>query len=109
MLFPVADVGEGGFLDRFSIGDPSLAPAGHSLVQAEMPLRDGEPAAAALSRLERLADLGLPGWRDRGTWRRDATAHHRTGALGLPGLTWRGPAPGARGDGGLRAAATPGG
>jgi hypothetical protein len=58
-------------------------------VQAEMPVRPGEPVARALARLERLADLGLPGWRDRVTWRREGAARHRTGALDLPGRTWR--------------------
>jgi phytoene dehydrogenase-like protein len=81
------------------MADPSLAPAGHSLVQAEMPLRDGEAVADAVSRVERLADLGLPGWRDRVTWRREATAHHRTGALDLPGRTWRDRPAAERGDG----------
>jgi phytoene dehydrogenase-like protein len=98
-LFLISDLDEGGFLGRYSMADPSLAPAGHSLVQAEMPLRDGEAAAGALSRLERLADLGLPGWRDRVTWRREATAHHRTGALDLPGRTWRDRPAVDRGDG----------
>lgn len=98
-LFLISDLDEGGFLERFSMGDPSLAPAGHSLVQAEMPLREGEAAADALSRLERLADLGLPAWRDRVTWRREATAHRRTGALDLPGFTWRDRPAIARGDG----------
>ncbi len=69
--------------------DPSLAPAGHFLVQAQMPLRPGESKADGLQRLERLVDLGIPDWRGRCTWRRDAVAAGRTGALDLPGRTWR--------------------
>jgi phytoene dehydrogenase-like protein len=88
-LFLISDLDEGGFLGRYSMADPVLAPKGHSLVQVELPVRTQETAAEATSRIERLADLGLPGWRDRVAWRRDATAHHRTGALDLPGSTWR--------------------
>jgi phytoene dehydrogenase-like protein len=87
--FVVFDLDEAGFLERYSSPDPSLAPAGHSLVQAQMPLRPGESKADGLRRLERLVDLGIPGWRRRTTWRRDAVAAGRTGALDLPGRTWR--------------------
>ncbi|MFD2348452.1 hypothetical protein ACFSTC_02235 [Nonomuraea ferruginea] len=31
----------------------------------------------------------MPGWRERVTWRRSGAARHRTGALDLPGMTWR--------------------
>jgi phytoene dehydrogenase-like protein len=88
-VFLISDLDEGGFLGRYSLPDPSLAPPGHSLVQMEMPVRAGERAVDALSRAERLADLGLPDWRERVTWRREAVAQHRTGALDLPGRTWR--------------------
>jgi phytoene dehydrogenase-like protein len=98
-VFLVSDLDEGGFLERYSLPDPSLAPAAHSLVQAEMPVRAGESTAAALSRLYRLADLGLPGWWDRITWRREAVARNRTGALDLPGYTWRDRPAIDRGDG----------
>jgi phytoene dehydrogenase-like protein len=98
-VFVVSDLDEGGFLERYSMPDPSLAPPGHSLVQAELPMRDGESQAQALSRLERLADLGLPGWRERITWRRQATANRRTGALDRPGFTWRDRPAIDRGDG----------
>ena len=87
--FVVFDLDEAGFLERYSSPDPSLALAGHSLVQAQMPLRPGESKADGLRRLERLVDLGIPGWRRRTTWRRDAVAAGRTGALDLPGRTWR--------------------
>ena len=98
-LFLVSDLDAGGFLERYSMPDPSLAPAGHTLIQAEMPMRPGESQADALARIHRLADLALPGWRDRVTWRREATAHHRTGALDLPGYTWRDRPAIDRGDG----------
>ncbi|MDH2428174.1 FAD-dependent oxidoreductase [Sphaerisporangium sp. TRM90804] len=87
--FLVSDLDEGGFAEQYSAPDPSLAPAGHRLFQLQMPARREEPGRDTLARLEALADLGLPGWRERVTWRRDAIAHHRTGALDLPGRTWR--------------------
>ncbi|MFD8529615.1 NAD(P)-binding protein [Streptosporangium canum] len=88
-LFVVYDLDEGGFLEQYTLPDASLAPAGHALFQLEMPSRPGESKAGAIARAERLADLGLPGWRSRTTWRREVTAGGRTGALDLPGLSWR--------------------
>jgi len=97
--FAVVDLDEAGFLERYSSPDPTLAPAGHSLVQAQMPLRSGESKADGLRRLERLVELGIPGWRRRTIWRRDAVATGRTGALDLPGRTWRDRPAISRGDG----------
>ena len=97
--FVVADLDEAGWLERFTLPDPSLAPAGESLIQAQLPLRPAESRADALARLEALADQALPGWRDRVTWRRDTVAHRRTGALDLPGQTWRDRPAIDRGDG----------
>ena len=97
--FLVCDLDDGGFLTRQSMPLPDLAPPGHSLVQLEMPARRDEPSGEAARRIEGLADLGLPGWRDRVTWRRDATAYGRTGALDLPGTTWRDRPAVDRGDG----------
>src|SRR4051794_396007 len=97
--FIVSDLDDAGWVERFSASDPSLAPAGHSLVQASMPLKPGEPRAAALARLEHLFDLGLPGWRDRVVQRREGVAVGRSGALDLPGVTWRDRPAIDRGDG----------
>jgi phytoene dehydrogenase-like protein len=88
-LFVVSDLDEAGWLERYSLPDPSVAPQGESLVQAQMPMRPGESRAAALARLEALVDAALAGWRERVTWRRDAVAAGRSGALDLPGQTWR--------------------
>jgi hypothetical protein len=65
--FAVVDLDEAGFLERYSSPDPTLAPAGHSLVQAQMPLRFGE------SKGRRVAAAGTTG-RARDT--RLAQAHH---------------------------------
>jgi hypothetical protein len=85
----ISDLDDAGAVVRSTGPDPSLAPHGHSLVQADMPLKPGEPRTAAVERLEHLLDLGLPAWRDRVAWRRDAVAAGRSGALDLPGHTWR--------------------
>ncbi|WP_433242092.1 NAD(P)-binding protein [Streptosporangium sp. CA-135522] len=88
-LFLVSDLDDGGFLEQYGLLDTSLAPAGHTLFQLEMPVRRGESRTEAMARAERLADLGLPGWRERTTWRREAVCNGRTGALDLPGFSWR--------------------
>jgi phytoene dehydrogenase-like protein len=87
--FVVSDLDEAGWAERFSASDPTLAPPGQSLVQAQLPLRPGESGGGGLRRLERMLELGYPGWRDRLVWRRHGMANGRTGALDLPGRTWR--------------------
>ncbi|MGC1164931.1 MAG: NAD(P)-binding protein [Solirubrobacterales bacterium] len=87
--FVVSDLDEAGWIERFSAPDPSLAPAGEELVQAQMPIRPGESTEQAAMRLERLLDVSLPGWRERETWRRRQVMKARTGALDPPGSTWR--------------------
>jgi hypothetical protein len=97
--FVMSDLDEAGWAEDYAIPDPTVAPPGHSLVQAQMPLRPGEASAAALKRLERLLDLGYPAWQERVTWRRQGLANGRTGALDLPGRTWRDRPAVDRGDG----------
>jgi phytoene dehydrogenase-like protein len=97
--FVVSDLDEGGWLEDFSVPDPTLAPPGCSAVQIQLPLRPGDDRSATVTRLERLADLGLPGWPDRIEFRRDAVARGRTGAVDYPGHTWRDRPAIDRGDG----------
>lgn len=87
--FAVFDFDEGAMIECFTSQDPTLAPQGHDLFQSEIPTRPNESKADAIDRLESLLDLALPGWRGRVTWRREQTANYRTGALDLPGQTWR--------------------
>ncbi|MEU9595124.1 FAD-dependent oxidoreductase [Streptomyces sp. NPDC048219] len=93
------DMDEGGFTSQYSDHDPSLAPQGEALFQGAMPLRPGENKAGAIERLEKLYDLTTPGWRDRLLWRREGISRGRTGALDLPGTTWRDRPAVDRGDG----------
>ncbi|MFG2534302.1 NAD(P)-binding protein [Streptomyces sp. NPDC048511] len=97
--FIVSDLDGPGWVERFTAQDPTLAPAGEQLIQAQIPLAPGTPRADAVRRAEDLLDLGFPGWRDRTTWRREALASGRTGALDRPGTTWRDRPAVDRGDG----------
>jgi phytoene dehydrogenase-like protein len=97
--FVVSDLDECGWLERFTSPDPSLAPDGEELIQAQMPIRPGESVEDATARLEQLCDASLDGWRERTTWRRRQVMHRRTGALDLPGTTWRDRPAIDRGDG----------
>jgi hypothetical protein len=97
--FVVCDLDEAGWLERFTAPDPTLAPPGESLVQVQLPLRPGEPVASGRRRIERLVDLALPGWQERAAWRRHSVSSGRSGALDLPGRTWRDRPAVDRGDG----------
>lgn len=97
--FVVSDLDEAGWVERFSAPDPSLAPPGEELVQAQIPIRSGEDVELAAARLERLIDLSLPERRQRETWRRRQVMQGRTGALDMPGTTWRDRPAIERGDG----------
>jgi hypothetical protein len=96
--FVVSDLDEAGWIERFSAPDPSLAPAGEELVQAQMPIRPGEDVEQAAARLERLLDSSLSDWRERESWRRRQVMDGRSGALDMPGSSWRDRPPVDRGD-----------
>lgn len=85
----VFDLDEAGFHECYTMQDDTIAPAGESLYQLQMPVRENESRDSAHQRLERLADAAIPDWRSRTTFHRTATAKNRTGALDLPGTTWR--------------------
>jgi phytoene dehydrogenase-like protein len=85
----ISDLESSGWAERYNAQDASLAPAGHQLIQAQMPIRPGETADQAGARLEHLLDLSFEDWRDRVTWRRRQVMDGRSGALDLPGSTWR--------------------
>lgn len=86
--FVVSDMDEAGWIERFSAADPSLAPAGEELIQAQMPVRPGESIEHTTARLETLMDASLPHWRERETWHRRQVMDGRTGALDMPGQSW---------------------
>jgi len=95
----VFDLDAGGFHESYTMQDDTIAPTGESLFQLQMPVRDTESRAEAHRRLEAFADATVPEWRSRTTFHRTATAKGRTGALDLPGTTWRDRPAIDRGDG----------
>jgi phytoene dehydrogenase-like protein len=95
----VSDFDESGWIGRYSAANPSIAPDGEELIQAQMPIRPGESADRAALRLERLLDVGVEDWRARETWRRRQVMDGRSGALDMPGLGWRERPAVDRGDG----------
>jgi phytoene dehydrogenase-like protein len=97
--FVVSDMDEAGWIERFTAADPSLAPKGEELVQAQMPIRPEESVQQASARLEALMDASLPNWQERETWRRRQVMDARSGALDMPGQSWRDRPPVDRGDG----------
>ncbi|MGW3723809.1 FAD-dependent oxidoreductase [Streptomyces sp. NPDC000851] len=97
--FVVSDLDAPGWLERFTAQDRTLAPAGEQLIQGQIPIAPHESRADGIARAEQLLDLGFTGWRERVTWRREAVANGRTGAVDLPGTTWRDRPAVDRGDG----------
>ncbi|MFE1028372.1 NAD(P)-binding protein [Streptomyces sp. NPDC058818] len=97
--FAVSDLDAPGWIERFTAQDRTLAPAGEQLIQGQIPIGPDESKADGTARAEQLLDLGFPGWRERLTWRREAIANGRTGAVDLPGTTWRDRPAVDRGDG----------
>jgi len=87
--FLASDLDEAGFAEAYSVPDPSLAPPGEHLVQAQVGLRPEEALDACIARAERLLDAGWRDWRDRETWRRRLKVTDDSGAVDLPGTTWR--------------------
>ncbi|MER5468020.1 NAD(P)-binding protein [Streptomyces sp. NPDC002685] len=97
--FAVSDLDAPGWIERFTARDRTLAPAGEQLLQGQIPIAPGESGADGVARAERLLDLAFEGWRERVTWRRESVANGRTGAVDLPGTSWRDRPRVDRGDG----------
>ncbi|WP_055618680.1 FAD-dependent oxidoreductase [Streptomyces phaeochromogenes] len=87
--FAVSDLDAPGWFERFTAQDRTLAPAGEQLLQGQIPIAPHESRADGIARAEELLDLAFPSWRDRVTYRREALANGRTGAVDLPGTSWR--------------------
>lgn len=85
----VSDLDEAGFVDRFTAVVPSLAPPRHELIQTSVGLRPDEGLESGIARLEAIVDAAFDPWRDRVTWRRRGMLTESTGAVDLPGTTWR--------------------
>jgi hypothetical protein len=95
----VSDLDESGWIGRYSGANPTIAPEGEELIQAQMPIRPGESVDMAAMRLERFLDVSVEDWRGRETWRRRQVMDGRSGALDMPGSSWRDRPAVDRGDG----------
>jgi phytoene dehydrogenase-like protein len=94
-----ADVGPGWFrvMDtdariyaaRYSAADHTLAPPGHELIQIAAACSPRERKSDAERRVHRLLDQTWPGWRAAVRWQRSCVRTRCTGAIDLPGTTWR--------------------
>ena len=98
-LFAVSDLDTAGWLENFTVPDPTIAPRGEHLVQMQMPIGSETTKADGVARLETIADHALPGWRERTTYRLESLANARTGAVDFPGTSWRDRPAIDRGDG----------
>lgn len=87
--FIVSDLDDGGWSERFTVADRSLAPTRQSLIQAQVPMAPDEDHSMAIKRVEALIELAAPRWATRTMWRRSSIARGRTGAVDLPGHTWQ--------------------
>lgn len=67
----------------------ALAPPGHELIQITAACSPRERKADAERRVHRLLDQAWPGWRAAVRWQRSCVRTHCTGAIDLPGTTWR--------------------
>lgn len=87
--FRVFDLDQRIYAARYSEVDPSLAPDGHHLLQIAAALEPGEPFTAAAARVRELLDATAPGWADDVHWKRAYELSDGTGAVDLPGASWR--------------------
>jgi hypothetical protein len=87
--FRVMDLDNRIYAARYSLADPTLAPPGHELIQIAAACPPGERKTDAERRVHRLLDQSWPGWRAAVRWQRRSLRTDCTGAIDLPGTTWR--------------------
>jgi len=87
--FRVMDLDDRIYAARYSVADPTLAPPGHELIQVAAACSPRERKTDAERRVQRLLDQSWPGWRAAMRWQRSCVRTHCTGAIDLPGTTWR--------------------
>jgi phytoene dehydrogenase-like protein len=87
--FRVMDLDDRIYAARYSAADHTLAPPGHELIQIAAACAPRERKADAERRVHRLLDQTWPGWRAAVRWQRGSVRTRCTGAVDLPGTTWR--------------------
>lgn len=85
----VFDLDAPALVERLSGAGLGVAPDGADLIQAHAGLRPGEDVDEGARRIEAILDDTFPDWRRRKLWGRRMLADGRTGAIDLPGTTWR--------------------
>jgi hypothetical protein len=83
----VFDLDRGALVECFR--ESSFAPEGTQLIQAHLGIAAGSDADRGAGQLEAVLDAAYPDWRSRVRWRRRQLVEARTGAVDLPGRTWR--------------------
>ncbi len=83
----VLDLDRGVLVECFR--DSSFAPEGMQLIQAHLGIAADSDDDRGARQIEEVLDDAYPGWRGRVRWRRRQLADARTGAVDLPGRTWR--------------------
>jgi phytoene dehydrogenase-like protein len=87
--FRVMDLDDLIYAARYSVADPTLAPPGHDLIQIAAACSPREQKSDAERRVQRLLDQAWPGWGAAVRWQRSSVRTDCTGAVDLPGTTWR--------------------
>jgi phytoene dehydrogenase-like protein len=87
--FRVMDTDDRIYAARYSVADHTVAPPGHELIQIAAACSPRERKADAERRVHRLLDQSWPGWRAAVRWQRSCLRTNCTGAIDLPGTTWR--------------------
>jgi phytoene dehydrogenase-like protein len=87
--FRVMDLDDRIYAARYSMADPTLAPPGHELIQIAAACSPRERKTDAEHRVQRLLDQTWPGWRGAVRWQRSSVRTDCTGAIDMPGTTWR--------------------
>jgi phytoene dehydrogenase-like protein len=87
--FRVMDLDDRIYAARYSAADHTVAPPGHELIQIAAACSPRERKADAERRVHRLLDRSWPGWRAAVRWQRSCLRTNCTGAIDLPGTTWR--------------------
>ncbi len=85
----ILDLENGALIESFSSRDGTVAPDDCRLIQAHIGIKGTDGAEEGTARLELLMDEGFPGWRERLCWRRRQVSLNRTGAVDLPGRSWK--------------------
>ena len=77
-------------IERETAADPdALGAEGGQLIQAQLGVAPDVGVAEGVARIEDGLDTGFPGWRDAVGWRRAQVVVDATGAVDMPGTTWR--------------------